>query len=359
MGDAHQRNLVVVTRALRKIRQRIELQQCRGLRRHSARGNRVAWKRLPIARIGNRLRKLSAAHRLVWHQAASRTVIAVARCLVVHEELPLPMEQVRNPERPAERRSGPQVVVRRFLRVLAGERKRPRVQRRIVQNETQVALVHRSQPLARIAEGASLNGPAAAAAHHHGVGRGLVEIARRSGIVSGLRALAGLRRALAGRIHVRALKSRLRIGGGGCALRVRGFLARLGGRSDRRRPRGGRHGRCVNLFERQRLQLPNRAGRAWRHGHFLLEGGEAQHFDLDRPNAIGQAGERVCALLVRDSDEFLVARGRGHRRARNRQTVEVDLSVMLGGRQARHRQPGEGRVPEAVNSQSAPFPDGR
>jgi len=29
---------------------------------------------------------------------------------------------------------------------------------------------------------------------------------------------------------------------------------------------------------------------------------------------------------------------------------------MLGGRQARHRQPGQDRVPEAVNSQSAPFP---
>jgi hypothetical protein len=314
MADAHQRNLVVVARGVWRIRQRIELQQRFGLRRRPAGGNRVPWKRQPIAGIENRLRKISDAHRLGWHQAAIRAVIAVARCLVAHEELPLPMEQVRNRERPAERRSGPQVVVRRFLRVLAGERIRPRVQSRIVQDEAQVALVPRSRPFARIADGASLNCPAAAAAHHHGVGRGLIEIAHRLG----------------------------------CRL-----------------PRGGlRCRRCrpgfrVNFLERQHLQIPNRAGGVWCHGHFLLDGGEAQHLHLNAPNAIGQAGKRIGALLVRHGDEFLVAPGRSDRGAWNRQAVEVDLSVMLGSPQARHRKPGEGRVSEAVNSQPAPSPNGR
>ena len=262
--DAHQRNLVIVTRGLRKIRQRIELQQRLGLRRRPARRNGVPWKRLPTAWIGNRLGKISVAHRLGWHQAGIRAVIAVARGLVVQEELALPMEQMGNRERPAERRAGPQVVVCRLLRVLAGERIRPRVQRGIVQNETHVALVHRSDPFARIADGASLNGPAAAAAHHHGVGRSLIEIARRAAFVSHLRAQAARRRALAGCIHLGALKSRLRPRRRSGLRRGRGAPSRC-----------GRPGFRVDLLERQHPQLPNWAGGVWRHGHFLFDGGEA------------------------------------------------------------------------------------
>jgi len=97
------------------------------------------------------------------------------------------------------------MVVRRLLGVLAGERIRARVQRRVVQNETQVALVHRAQPFARVSESAPLNAPLllplttmASDAVWFGspAGRDLV---RR------FRAQAARRRALGGRIHLGAL----------------------------------------------------------------------------------------------------------------------------------------------------------
>src|SRR5204862_500483 len=67
----------------------------------------------------------------------------------------------------------------------------------------------------------------------------------------------------------------------------------------------------------------------------LDERREPKRLDANRPHAIGEIGELVKALLIGDGHQSLVALRRGDRRARNGQSAERHLTVVLGCRKGR------------------------
>jgi hypothetical protein len=286
--------------------------------------------------------EIAVALGLGGHEARHGAGVAVAYGLKAQEELAVRFQHVRNIERPAERSTQVQMIVGGLGRVLAGERKRAGVQRGIVHDEIQVAAIPGARAFADVSDGAAFDAVARAAVEHEGVGgvgvgidggggdsggRGIGRCVYVGALKTGLRIGGRGRRFLGGRFGVGGR------GGGRCGLEGR---CRHGDASGGEGWRGGRRG-CLQLIERQQLQIEFRAGGFRGDCNILLERFEAEHLDFDVPDAVGEVWERIEPLRVRDRDLFLIAlRGRDGG-AGNRQAAELDLAMVL-----RRRQPEDG-----------------
>ena len=161
MGGADQRHLVVVARTA-EVRQRIIAQQRERLRADPVLRDHVAGKRHSrggidqfhrLAQRVQRLRKIAEALRSRGHQAALGGGIAIACPLVVHYQVgAIAFHQMRDPDRPAEARQSPQMVVTRLRRILSGDGVVARVPECIVEGQAEAAVIQGASPATVVAE---------------------------------------------------------------------------------------------------------------------------------------------------------------------------------------------------------------
>ena len=141
ISNAHQRDLVVVARTTGKVWQRIKTQERQRLGAEGT-GN-----------PGNIARALGRSR----HKPRGDAGIPVSCQLVIDEEsCVFAAQELRNFQRTTERAVGAEMGVREFGRVLAGERKRLGVQRRVIQDEREVAVVLPAAPAGVSKRGAAV-----------------------------------------------------------------------------------------------------------------------------------------------------------------------------------------------------------
>ena len=151
-----QRNLVVVARVAREVREWIQVQQRESLRadlreRDRAPGERQV--RFGIEHGDGRTREIADSLRRRGHQPGLRRRVSIMQPLVVDGEIrSVPCDQVGNLQRAAKRRQPGNAVVTRLGSILPGERKRTRIQVGIVQSESQTSVVQRSHSAAVVSE---------------------------------------------------------------------------------------------------------------------------------------------------------------------------------------------------------------
>ena len=136
-------DLIVIARAAGKVGQRVEIQQALSLR---------------ADRNGSESRDNPVALVLSGHQASKHAGIAIPRQLVVDKEKCFfAAQQFRNFQRPAESAGRSEMVVLGLGRFLAGEREGLRIQRRVVQDHCDVAVVLAASIAARVSERACVS----------------------------------------------------------------------------------------------------------------------------------------------------------------------------------------------------------
>ena len=236
----------------------------------------------------------------------------VARPLVGEEKSGPARKNVRDADGAAERGDAGDGVVGGLGAVETAEGVGPGVERGVVVDDAEAAVVETSGALARVAE---------ALRECELRGGGVVDRSVDEKAVVGRRRLFGR----PGRFGLVAGMP----GGGlrpsckpGCWLGF-GHDAKLRRRDDL----------CPgeDLRERKHLKIPADARHGRRNGDGLLDGHEERHLDVDLPDAVGEVREGVAAVVVGDGGEALCAVGDGDGRAGNREVVECDLAVMLRG----------------------------
>ncbi len=150
VSDAENGDLIVVARSALKIGERIKVQQRQGLGADLAECEAIAGNRRSGCGIDNLdgltlrvqyLREISAAFGCVGHEAGSDAGIAIPGPLVVDEEVGAVAEQARNLDRTAEGEHALDMVVVGPRRVLSGQRKWPGIEGRVIEDETEVAVI--------------------------------------------------------------------------------------------------------------------------------------------------------------------------------------------------------------------------
>ncbi len=127
--------------------------------------------------------------------------------------------------------------------------------------------------------------------------------------------------------------------GGGCGRRAGFGFGRLRGGCRSRSGLIGLGQRCFKVGRGKLFQIPHRAGRHGGNTDLFRVFGKAQHLNRDRPDPVGQVGERIRSLVVRGGDELLIPLRGGNSGARDRQPAGLYDPLMFRG-----REPGEGEI---------------
>src|ERR1700732_2872162 len=166
MRIANDWNLVVIKRIRSHIRQRIEIQQSLGLRTDLARGNPVARKLQSgggiedVDRLAKRIhlvRKISSTFGRVRYETRLRGGVSTPCPLVADKEHWTVFQQMRNFQRPAQCPHPGNPVVSRLRYVLSAQRKGAGVQGRVVEDDSDSAVVQSFRAVAMVAERGELS----------------------------------------------------------------------------------------------------------------------------------------------------------------------------------------------------------